>query len=386
MSVPAILALENGLIFKGTAFGRTDGDTSGEVVFNTAITGYQEILSDPSYCGQIVTMTYPHIGNYGTNADDSESPKPVAAGIIVKEHSAIVSNWRSGMTLDAYLKKHNVMGLAGIDTRMLVRALRTHGALRGIISTEKLSDAEFVLKANSVPSMSGLDLASVVTCKEIHTWDYGEETSYLVAPKIISSSLPVNGARHHVVVMDFGVKQNILRRLIAYGCRLTVVPASTSAAAILAMKPDGIFLSNGPGDPEAVTYAIETIRELIGTVPIFGICLGHQLLCLALGGRTYKLKFGHHGANQPVKNLLTGSIEITSQNHGFCVDWESMDASKVELTHINLNDLTVEGFRHRTLPIFCVQYHPEAAPGPHDSDYLFAQFEGMMRGVGVGAK
>jgi len=385
MPVNATLALENGLIFRGTAFGRTDGETHGEVVFNTAFTGYQEIMSDPSYCGQIVTMTYPHIGNYGTNSDDVESSKPVAAGIIVKEHSAMVSNWRSGMTLDAYLKKHHVMGLAGIDTRMLVRALRTEGALRGIISTDAASDAELVARANAVPSMSGQDLASVVTCKETYSWDRGEETRYVVAPKLVSSSLPVNGARHHVVVMDFGVKQNILRRLIAYGCRLTVVPASTSAASILAMKPDGIFLSNGPGDPEAVTYAIETIRALIGTTPIFGICLGHQLLSLALGGRTYKLKFGHHGANHPVKNLLTGAIEITSQNHGFVTDWESMDETQVELTHINLNDLTVEGFRHRMLPIFCVQYHPEAAPGPHDSDYLFAQFEGLMRGVKVGA-
>lgn len=375
----AKLALENGLVLTGTAFGWTQDDTQGEVVFNTAMTGYQEILSDPSYCGQIVTMTYPHIGNYGTNLDDSESFKPRAAGIIVKEHSTMVSNWRSAATLDEFLAAHRVMGLAGIDTRMLVRALRTDGALRGVISTNDLDDKRLVERANNIPSMSGLDLASVVTCKDAYLWDRAEETRFVVPTRMTAGAMPrVNGARHHVVVMDFGVKQNILRRLVAYGCRLTVVPASTSATAIHALKPDGIFLSNGPGDPEAVTYAIDTIRALIGSVPIFGICLGHQLLALALGGKTYKLKFGHHGANHPVKNLQTGSIEITSQNHGFCVDWSSMDASQIELTHINLNDHTVEGFRHRTLPLFCVQYHPEAAPGPHDSDYLFAQFTSMM--------
>lgn len=364
----AKLALENGLVFTGQAFGYTRADTQGEVVFNTAITGYQEILSDPSYCGQIVTMTYPHIGNYGVNDDDAESGTPRAAGIIVKEHSTIVSNWRAGMSLDAYLEKYKVMGLAGIDTRMLVRALRNEGALRGVISASELDDKKLIERAKNVPSMAGQDLASTVTCKKPYTWDTAEETRFnLPSPHAA-------GPRKHVVVMDFGVKHNILRRLVAYGCTLTVVPASTSSAAIKAMKPDGIFLSNGPGDPEAVTYAITTIRELIGFAPIFGICLGHQLLALALGGKTYKLKFGHHGANHPVKNLKTGMIEITSQNHGFAVEWSSMDESAVELTHVNLNDNTVEGFRHRTLPIFCVQYHPEAAPGPHDSDYLFEEF------------
>ncbi len=375
----AKLALENGTVFTGESFGWEHGETHGEVVFNTAMTGYQEILTDPSYCGQIVTMTYPHIGNYGTNDFDVESIKPYAAGMIVKENSVVTSNWRSSKSLNEYLADNKIVGLAGIDTRMLVRMLRTQGAMRGVISAVELDDKKLIERAKDIPSMSGLDLAKVVTCKEPHEWSKGEESEYVLQTFGEKKNIPLNGHRFHVVVMDFGVKQNILRRLVAYGCMLTVVPASESAEKILARKPDGIFLSNGPGDPEAVTYAIKTIEKLIGKVPIFGICLGHQLLSLALGGKTYKLKFGHHGANHPVKNLITNTIEITSQNHGFAVDWDSMNEKETELTHINLNDQTVEGFRHRTLPIFCVQYHPEAAPGPHDSDYLFSQFTALMK-------
>jgi len=379
--VKAKLALENGLIFTGESFGWQGGETGGEVVFNTSMTGYQEILTDPSYCGQIVTMTYPHIGNYGVNTQDVESGKPVASGLIVKEYSSVYSNWRAGQSLDEYLSANKIIGLSGIDTRMLVRALRTDGAMRGIISAVDLDDARLTKRAREIPSMSGLNLAKVVTCAEPYEWTSGEESNYVLGLHHTNGSakqLPVNGARKHVVVMDFGMKRNILRRLLAYGCALTVVPADESAEKILARNPDGVFLSNGPGDPAAVTNAIKTIEKLLGTVPIFGICLGHQLLALALGGKTYKLKFGHHGANHPVKNLLTGSIEITSQNHGFAVDWSSMNDKETELTHINLNDQTVEGFRHRTLPAFCVQYHPEGAPGPHDSDYLFSGFMKLM--------
>jgi len=369
----AKLVLENGTIFTGESFG-ANGETTGEVVFNTSLTGYQEILTDPSYAGQIVTMTYPLIGNYGVNTEDLESIKPQVAGFIVKEYSEFPSNFRSTESLGNWLMKHNIIGIQGIDTRMLTKIIRSVGAMRGIISTKDLDDISLQTKVERSPQMAGLDLASRVTTHESYKWDKVDKTQFaLPTVKPISSEKKWN-----VVVYDYGVKQNILRRLTSYGCNLTVLPAQTSAEDVLKMKPDGIFLSNGPGDPAAVTYAIENIKKLIGKKPIFGICLGHQLLALALGGKTFKLKFGHRGGNHPVKNLKTGSIEITSQNHGFAVDPDSLDSKSIEITHENWNDHTNEGFRHRSLPLFCVQYHPEASPGPHDSDYLFAQFVEMM--------
>ncbi len=369
----AKLALENGTVFTGISFG-AQGEVLGEVVFNTSLTGYQEILTDPSYCGQIVTMTYPLIGNYGVNAEDVESIKPQVAGFIVKEYLDAYSNFRASESLGTYLRRHNIIAIEGIDTRMLTKMIRTVGALRGILSTTDLNDESLITKARHSPSMAGQDLASVVTCTERYSWDSIDRTPFALPPTI---AIPPQH-RYKVVVYDFGVKHNILRRLVTYGCELTVVPAQTPADDTLAMNPDGIFLSNGPGDPEAVTYAIKTFRSLIGKKPMFGICLGHQILALALGGRTYKLKFGHRGGNHPVKNLITSEIEITSQNHGFAVDWDSMDHNTVTLTHLNLNDNTVEGFRHKELPLFCVQYHPEASPGPHDSDYLFREFITLM--------
>jgi carbamoyl-phosphate synthase small subunit len=377
------LALENGTVFTGENFG-AEGEVAGEVVFNTSMTGYQEILTDPSYAGQIVTMTYPMIGNYGVNLDDIESAKPQVSGFIVREYFDFFSNWRANESLATWLKRNNVIALQGIDTRMLTKMIRTQGALRGVLSTMDLDDADLVAKAKALPGMTGQDLARNVTCKEPYRWNDVDRTPYALATQKIGTKR--NGRRFNVVVFDYGVKRNILRRLASYGCDLTVVPASFSAELVLAMNPDGIFLSNGPGDPDAVKYAIQNLKKLIqpkddrqvGVKPIFGICLGHQLLALALGGKTYKLKFGHRGANHPVKNLMTNEIEITSQNHGFAVEWKTMDPEKVELTHINLNDQTVEGFQHKTLPLFCVQYHPEASPGPHDSDYLFAKFITMM--------
>jgi carbamoyl-phosphate synthase small subunit len=369
----AKLVLENGTIFTGESFG-ANGETTGEVVFNTSLTGYQEILTDPSYAGQIVTMTYPLIGNYGVNLEDLESVKPQVAGFVVKEYSEFPSNFRSAESLGNWLAKNNIIGIQGIDTRMLTKIIRSVGAMRGIISTEDLDDTSLLSKVKKSPQMAGLDLASRVTTQKPYNWDSVDTTPF---------ALPVAKPRAsekkwNVVVYDYGVKYNILRRLTSYGCRLTVLPAQTSAADVLKMNPDGIFLSNGPGDPAAVTYAIENLKKLIGKKPIFGICLGHQLLALALDGKTFKLKFGHRGANHPVKNLKTGAIEITSQNHGFAVDPDSLDAASVEITHENWNDHTNEGFRHRSLPLFSVQYHPEASPGPHDSDYLFAQFVEMM--------
>ncbi|MDE3058027.1 MAG: glutamine-hydrolyzing carbamoyl-phosphate synthase small subunit [Bacteroidota bacterium] len=371
----AKLALENGTIFTGENFG-AEGEIAGEVVFNTSMTGYQEILTDPSYAGQIVTMTYPLIGNYGVNGDDIESAKPQVSGFLVREYFDFFSNWRANESLAAWLKRNNVIALQGIDTRMLTKMIRTQGALRGVLSTTDLDDANLVAKAKASPGMAGQDLAKHVTCEKPYRWSDVDRTPYALATQ--NNGFKRNGRRFSVVVFDYGVKRNILRRLASYGCDLTVVPASFSAEQVLAMNPDGIFLSNGPGDPDAVKYAILNLKKLVGTKPIFGICLGHQLLALALGGKTYKLKFGHRGANHPVKNLLTNEIEITSQNHGFAVDWKTMDQERVELTHINLNDQTVEGFQHKTLPLFCVQYHPEASPGPHDSDYLFAKFIAMM--------
>ena len=353
----AKLVLENGTIFTGESFGAT-GETTGEVVFNTSMTGYQEILTDPSYAGQIVTMTYPLIGNYGVNTEDLESIKPQVAGFVVKEYSEFPSNFRSNESLGNWLAKHNIIGIQGIDTRMLTKMIRSVGAMRGIISATDLDDESLLAKVKASSQMSGLDLASRVTTSKSYKWNEVDKTQFAL-PLVKPSA---SGKKWNVVVYDYGVKQNILRRLTSYGCNLTVLPAQTSTEDVLKMNPDGIFLSNGPGDPAAVNYAIENIKKLIGKKPIFGICLGHQLLALALGGKTFKLKFGHRGANHPVKNLKTGSVEITSQNHGFAVDSDSLDAKSVEITHTNLNDNTNEGFRHRSLPIFSVQYHPEASP------------------------
>jgi len=364
----AYLALEDGLIFHGRSFG-AEGERVGEVVFNTSLTGYQEILTDPSYCGQMVVMTYPLIGNYGVNEEDIESSKPWLEGFIVKENSRIASNFRKTASLSDYLKKHKIVAIDGIDTRKLVKHLRTHGAKMGIISTKDSNPASLIEKAQKAVKLEGRDLAKEVTCKREYEFKWeGKEWGF---ENFKASN------KFHVVAYDFGIKTNILRNLALVGCRVTVVPANTSAEKVMGLKPDGVFLSNGPGDPAAVAYAIEEIKKLLDKKPIFGICLGHQLLGLALGGKTYKLKFGHHGGNQPVKDLKTGKVAITSQNHGFSVDVDSIPG-EVELTHINLNDKTVEGMRHKQLPIFSVQYHPEAAPGPHDAEYLFKQFVEMM--------
>jgi len=377
---PAKLALENGLVFSGRAFGAVEVEARGEVVFNTSITGYQEILTDPSYYGQIVTMTYPHIGNTGVNRFDTESGRSQAAGFVVRECARRSSSWRSEHDLDVWLAEQGTIGIEGIDTRMLTRVLREQGAMRGVISAVELDDDRLVEIARSIPVMTGLDLTREVACARPYEWSTLDASGYLLPGS------GHDGDPYHVVVMDFGVKRNILERLSSHGCRVTVVPGSTSAEAILALEPDGVFISNGPGDPDAVRYAIDTIRALIGRKPVFGICLGHQLLALALGGRTFKLKFGHRGANHPVQNLQSTANEITSQNHGFAVDLDSMADLPVELTHVNLNDRTVEGFRHREHPVFCVQYHPEAGPGPHDADYLFAQFISLMERERVGVK
>ena len=370
----AKLALENGTIFTGEAFG-APSEVYGEVVFNTSMTGYQEILSDPSYAGQIVTMTYPLIGNCGVNLEDLESAKPQVAGFVVKEYFDYYSNFRASGSLGEWLAGHGIMGIQGIDTRMLTKLIRTSGAMRGVISSHDLDDDRLVAKARKSPEMSGRDLTTQVTTVEPYPWSEIDRTPFALVP---ITNRKLNGQRWNVIVYDYGVKQNILRRLTSYGCNLTVVPSSFSAEKVLEMNPDGIFLSNGPGDPAAVKYAIQNIKKLIGKKPIFGICLGHQLLALALGGKTFKLKFGHRGANHPVKNLRTQEIEITSQNHGFAVDAKSLDPATIEITHTNLNDQTNEGFRHKEYPLFSVQYHPEASPGPHDSDYLFAQFIDMM--------
>ena len=368
----ALLALAEGTVFEGYSLG-AEGETWGEVVFNTAMTGYQEILTDPSYKGQIVTMTYPLIGNYGVNQEDVESRRPFVEGFIVKECSRITSNWRAQMGLDEYLKKHGIVGIQGIDTRELTMCIREGGAQTGVISTVDLDPDSLVAKARSLPTLEGRDLVKEVTCTEKYQWNQGTwelEKGY-------EEPVPGEGAIH-IVAYDFGIKYNILRIFAHLGCRVTVVPAQTPAEEVLALNPQGVFLSNGPGDPAPVSYAIENARSLLGKVPLFGICLGHQILGLALGGKTYKLKFGHHGANHPVKDLATGKVEITSQNHGFVVDMESL-GDQVEVTHINLNDHTVEGLRHKSLPIFSVQYHPEASPGPHDSAYLFQRFVDMVK-------
>jgi carbamoyl-phosphate synthase small subunit len=369
----AILALADGKIFEGEAFGAS-GEVEGEVVFNTSMSGYQEILTDPSYCGQMVVMTYPLIGNYGVNSEDFESERPFLKGFIIKELSGIPSNWRSQGTLDQFLKDHGVLGIQGIDTRALTRHIREAGAQQAVLSTMESDEKVLVKRAKDSAGLVGCDLVKEVTCKEPYYWE--ENGSFLSGnpnDKVVRDNV------FSVVAYDFGIKRNILRRLTEAGCRVRVVPAGTTAEEVLTYEPDGVFLSNGPGDPEGVLYAVENIKRLIGQVPLFGICLGHQILTLALGGKTFKLRFGHHGGNQPVMDLKTRKVEITAQNHGFAVADKSI-TSEVEVTAINLNDQTIEGIQHKKFPLFSVQYHPEAAPGPHDSDYLFQEFLKLMKG------
>jgi carbamoyl-phosphate synthase small subunit len=369
----AILALEDGTVFEGRSFGAPT-ERSGEVVFNTALTGYQEVFTDPSYSGQIVILTNPQIGNYGTSSLDNEAGGPYIEGLVVREFSGIASNWRSDADADAFLSRAGVPIVSDIDTRSLVRHLRTRGVMRGVLSTVRMDSNALIETARAIPTMAGLDLASRVSTAKRYEWttpvDACSPSDLIGQPR---------QPEFHVVAYDYGIKHNILRRLVHAGCRVTVVPSLTSAEDALALKPDGIFLSNGPGDPEPLVPQVNNIRKLIGKKPIFGICLGNQLLGLALGGKTYKLKFGHRGANHPVRNELTKRVEITSHNHGFAVDPDSLNPNQVEITHVNLNDQTLEGFRHRNEPVFCVQYHPEAAPGPHDSHYLFDDFTKLMR-------
>jgi carbamoyl-phosphate synthase small subunit len=372
---PAVLALADGTVFRGRAFGAI-GETAGELVFNTSMMGYQEILTDPSYEGQLVAMTYPEIGNVGVNRHDVESRRPFVRGFIVREYRHEPSNWRAEQPLGDYLAAHGIPGIEGIDTRALVRHLRDHGTQEAVLSSTDLDGERLVRRATEVPSMVGQDLARVVTCREPYEWTEGPWRPD--GARALDQIAAERGREPlRVVAYDFGIKQNILRKLVEVGCAVRVVPASTPARETLALRPDGVFLSNGPGDPDAVTGARETVAELLGNVPVFGICLGHQILGLALGGRTYKLKFGHHGGNQPVQDLDTGKVEITSQNHGFAVDPDSL-GDRARVTHLNLNDRTVEGLAVSGQPTFSVQYHPEASPGPHDAAYLFRRFVDLM--------
>lgn len=365
----AVLALADGKVYVGRSFG-SEGEAVGEVVFNTSMTGYQEILTDPSYEGQMVAMTYPEIGNVGANPEDVESRKAFVKGFIVKEYSPVPSNWRATQSLHQYMKDHGIVGIEGIDTRSLVRQLRDRGSQEGIISTVQQSHEELIAKAQRSPGLLGRDLVKEVTCQEPYGWNEGKW-------ELGKGYQPKGQSVYSVVAYDYGIKFNILRGLVESGCSVKVVPAWTPAEDVLAENPDGIFLSNGPGDPDAVPYGKEIVQRLVGKKPIFGICLGHQILGLALGGKTYKLKFGHHGGNQPVMDLTTKKVEITTQNHGFAVDADSLKGSAV-VTHLNLNDRTVEGLAHRELPIFSVQYHPESSPGPHDAQYLFRRFVEIM--------
>src|SRR2546423_9026881 len=374
--MPALLALEDGRIFEGESFGAT-GTRVGEVCFNTSMTGYQEVLTDPSYRGQIVAMTYPLIGNYGTNATDQESTQPHVRGFVIEELSELPSNWRAEQSLDEYLKGWEVPGAQGIDTRALTRHLRTRGAMKACLTTELASCEEAVRRAIEGAGVVGMDYVREVTTPEIFRWDPTDELSRPWSLQTTEEAPTLPPLRHRIVAYDFGMKRNILRSLRQRGFGVTVVPAMTTAGEVLRLNPDGVFLSNGPGDPEALPYAHEIVRSLMGKKPIFGICLGHQVLGFAFGGRTFKLKFGHRGGNQPVKDLRSGKVAITSQNHGFAVDADSLPP-EMEVTHINLNDGTVEGMRHRELPVFSVQYHPEAAPGPHDAGYFFSQFAELI--------
>jgi carbamoyl-phosphate synthase small subunit len=384
MDKPAKLALEDGTVFTGTSIG-ADGEVDGEVCFNTSMTGYQEILTDPSYRGQIVTMTYPQIGNYGVNAEDVESQKPHLAGFIVREHSRTQSNFRSERSLSEYLVQHGIVAIESIDTRSLVRRLRSRGALKGVISTRDLDDASLVAKAKASPGLVGRDLVREVLPDQPFEWEQPlSEWTHLDGHSRVANGDSQPSAQPHVVALDFGMKWNSPRHLVDQGCRVTIMPGTATAEEVLAKYPDGVFLSNGPGDPEPLLYAINTIRGLLGKKPIFGICLGHQLLGLACGAKTFKLKFGHRGANHPVQNLDTGAVEITSQNHGFAVAEDTMP-SFLRITHRSLNDGTVEGLAHREVAAYSVQYHPEASAGPHDSHYLFQRFLGSMEHAAVGS-
>jgi len=370
----ALLALEDGRIFRGKSFG-APVERTGEVVFNTSLTGYQEIFTDPSYAGQIVVLTNTHIGNYGTTPRDAESARPMIEGLVVREFSPVSSNWRSTEVADEYLERAGIPVLAEVDTRAIVRHLRANGVMRGVLASgDALDEAALVAKSRAIRKMDGTDLASVVSTKQPYVWNTDEPRNQTGDP-LLPNAAP--GDPLHVVAYDFGIKENILRMLTRENCRVTVVPATTPAAEVLAMQPDGVFFSNGPGDPEPLKYAIDNVRELQGKAPLFGICLGHQIFGLALGGKTYKLKFGHHGGNHPILNHQTGKVEITAQNHNYNVDPDSLPAD-VERTHTNLNDQTLAGLRHKVDPMFSVQYHPEGSPGPHDSHYLFKDFRNMM--------